>query len=81
MAKYKCSVCGYIYDEEKEGKPLLDSKCPVCGMTMVLRKTTAKLLLLLLWKPLQLRRSWLMIRHTPVVTPVSVIWTISMKWL
>lgn len=36
MAKYKCSVCGYIYDEEKEGKPLLDSKCPVCGMTMVL---------------------------------------------
>ena len=33
---YKCSVCGYIYDEEKEGQPLLDSKCPVCGMTMVL---------------------------------------------
>lgn len=27
MAKYKCSVCGYIYDEEKEGQPLLDSKC------------------------------------------------------
>lgn len=51
MVKYKCSVCGYIYDEEKEGKPL------------------------------QLRRSWLMIRHTPVVTPVAVIWTISMKWL
>ena len=23
MAKYKCSVCGYIYDEEKEGQPLL----------------------------------------------------------
>jgi rubredoxin len=22
MAKYKCSVCGYIYDEEKEGQPL-----------------------------------------------------------
>lgn len=20
MAKYKCSVCGYIYDEEKEGQ-------------------------------------------------------------
>ena len=36
MAKYKCSVCGYIYDEEKEGQQLLDSKCPVCGMTMVL---------------------------------------------
>jgi DNA-directed RNA polymerase subunit RPC12/RpoP len=36
MAKYKCSVCGYIYDEEKEGQPLLDSKCPVCGMMMVL---------------------------------------------
>ena len=36
MAKYKCSVCGYIYDEEKEGKPLADGKCPVCGMEMVL---------------------------------------------
>lgn len=31
MAKYKCSVCGYIYDEEKEGKPFLEMKeCPVC---------------------------------------------------
>ncbi len=31
MAVYKCSVCGAIYDEEKEGKPLsqLDA-CPVC---------------------------------------------------
>lgn len=31
MAKYKCSVCGYIYDEEKEGVPFSDLKeCPVC---------------------------------------------------
>ena len=31
MAKYKCSVCGYIYDEEKEGKPFSELKeCPVC---------------------------------------------------
>lgn len=31
MAKYKCSVCGYVYDEEKEGKPFRDlEKCPVC---------------------------------------------------
>lgn len=31
MAKYKCSVCGYIYDEEKEGKPFSEMKeCPVC---------------------------------------------------
>ena len=31
MAVYSCSICGYIYDEEKEGAPLssLDS-CPVC---------------------------------------------------
>ena len=31
MAIYKCMVCGNIYDEEKEGKPVseLDS-CPVC---------------------------------------------------
>jgi rubredoxin len=32
---YKCTVCGYVYDEEKEGKPFAelpdDWKCPVCG--------------------------------------------------
>jgi len=35
MAKYRCSVCNYIYDEDTEGKgfdDLLDSwNCPVCG--------------------------------------------------
>lgn len=32
MAKYKCSVCGYIYDETKEGKPFTElMACPVCG--------------------------------------------------
>ncbi len=31
MAIYKCSVCGAIYDEEKEGKPLAELECcPVC---------------------------------------------------
>lgn len=31
MAKYKCSVCGYIYDEEIEGKPFSELEaCPVC---------------------------------------------------
>lgn len=31
MAKYKCSVCGYVYDEEKEGKPFRDlTECPMC---------------------------------------------------
>ncbi|GBD98989.1 high molecular weight rubredoxin [bacterium BMS3Abin07] len=33
--QYKCSVCGYIYDEEKEGKPFDelpdDWTCPVCN--------------------------------------------------
>ena len=33
--KYKCSVCGFIYDEAKEGKPFSDQpesyNCPVCG--------------------------------------------------
>ena len=24
MAVYKCSVCGFIYDEEKNGKPLAE---------------------------------------------------------
>lgn len=32
MAKYKCSVCGYVYDEEKEGKAFSEIEaCPVCG--------------------------------------------------
>lgn len=31
MAKYRCSVCGYIYDEEQEGAPFSGLKeCPVC---------------------------------------------------
>ena len=31
MAIYKCRVCGYVFDEEKEGKTLKDIKiCPVC---------------------------------------------------
>ncbi len=32
MAIYKCSVCGAVYDEEKEGRPISELKaCPVCG--------------------------------------------------
>lgn len=35
MGKWKCSVCGYIYDEEAKGKAFKDLpenwKCPVCG--------------------------------------------------
>lgn len=28
---YKCSVCGYVYDEEKEGKPFSElTECPLC---------------------------------------------------
>ena len=34
MAKYRCQLCGYIYDEEKEGikfKDLPDDwQCPMC---------------------------------------------------
>ncbi|MGI6006804.1 MAG: glutamate synthase-related protein [Ruminococcus sp.] len=31
MAKYKCSVCGYVFDEEKERKSFQELKaCPVC---------------------------------------------------
>lgn len=31
MAKYKCSVCGYIYDEAALGAISNLEKCPVCG--------------------------------------------------
>lgn len=31
MAKYRCSICGYIYDEEREGVPFSElQECPVC---------------------------------------------------
>ena len=36
MEKYKCTVCGYIYDEEKEGVKFSDLPedwvCPLCGV-------------------------------------------------
>jgi len=35
LAKYECAACGYIYDEEKEGKRFEelpdDWVCPICG--------------------------------------------------
>ncbi len=35
MAKYRCSVCNWVYDEEREGKKFEDLPdtytCPVCG--------------------------------------------------
>lgn len=31
MAIYKCIICGFLYDEEKEGKPVSElTCCPVC---------------------------------------------------
>ena len=36
MEKYRCTVCGYIYDEEKEGTKFADLPddwtCPLCGV-------------------------------------------------
>ncbi|MDR3257408.1 MAG: rubredoxin [Mycoplasmataceae bacterium] len=36
MAKYKCVICGYTYDEDREGKPFADLPkdwtCPTCGV-------------------------------------------------
>ncbi len=35
MAKYRCIVCNYVYDEDKEGKKFTDLPkewvCPICG--------------------------------------------------
>lgn len=31
MAKYRCTICGYIHDEEKEGIPFSSlTECPIC---------------------------------------------------
>ena len=31
MARYKCKICGFIYDEEEEDSPITELKeCPVC---------------------------------------------------
>ena len=31
MAKYRCRVCGYVFDEEKEGKSFSELECcPLC---------------------------------------------------
>jgi methylamine---glutamate N-methyltransferase subunit C len=37
MAKYRCIPCGFIYNEEKEGKEFSelpeDWTCPICGVS------------------------------------------------
>jgi thiamine pyrophosphate-dependent acetolactate synthase large subunit-like protein/rubredoxin len=37
MAKYRCTVCNYVYDEEKEGVKFTDLPkewvCPICGVS------------------------------------------------
>ena len=33
MAVYKCIICGYVFDEEKEGRKFSDiTACPACGV-------------------------------------------------
>ena len=36
MAKYECTICGYVYDDEAEDKPFTeldeDYVCPICGV-------------------------------------------------
>ena len=32
MAKFKCFVCGYIFDEEQAGIPFSEiTECPICA--------------------------------------------------
>lgn len=32
MAKYRCPMCGWVYDEEAEGAPISElERCPMCG--------------------------------------------------
>ena len=33
MAKYRCPMCGWVFDEEAEGAPFSDlERCPMCGV-------------------------------------------------
>ncbi|MDO4977068.1 MAG: hypothetical protein Q4E53_07385 [Eubacteriales bacterium] len=33
---YRCRLCGYVYDESKEGKPFtMLQHCPVCGAVLL----------------------------------------------
>ncbi len=33
---YRCRLCGYVYDETKEGKPFTTiDHCPVCGAMLL----------------------------------------------
>ena len=45
MARYECSVCGYVYDEDQEGVPWDalpgDWVCPGCGSAKDLFTTAA----------------------------------------
>ena len=56
MAKYQCTVCGYIFDEAKEGKAFAElDACPVCGMRHRLISLTTALITVLtqtavIWK-------------------------------
>lgn len=35
MAIYKCSICGYLFDEEKEQKKISELEhCPICGQSV-----------------------------------------------
>ena len=35
MAVYRCRICGFVYDEEKEGKPVSQlTACPVCMVSV-----------------------------------------------
>jgi len=46
MAIYRCSICGYEYDEEKEGLPFSELnenwKCPICKRDKEAFKSTEK---------------------------------------
>ncbi len=43
MAIYKCKICGAVYDEEKEGKPVSELEvCPVCKLPVSNLEPVAK---------------------------------------
>ena len=84
MAKYKCGVCGFIYDEEKEDAPFSElTVCPVCRQPVRVFEREGEAeekrnMRFLLWKRMLIL--WRILRSSTGRTIPVGIWRRSIKW-